>query len=211
MSDNNTPLEGLDDEIARMGQIVRSVATENVVFEQPPADLWQRIENAVAERDELEVPTPSRGALGPRGRLIPRLIATAAAFTLLGAGVAGLVRRGQDDEQVVREVALSNNGLDPRGVHSAGSAKLVRLDGGAYAINLDLRGLPKPAAGYFELWAIDTQVKGMVSLGPLHGGGIYRLPTGINPRSFPIVDISIEPADGIPTHSGTSVLRGRLL
>ena len=57
---------------------------------------------------------------------------------------------------------------------------------------------------------INPDVTQLVSLGPLRSDGFYELPAGIDPVSFPIVDVSVEPIDGVPTHSGNSVLRGQL-
>ena len=64
--------------------------------------------------------------------------------------------------------------------------------------------------GFAEVWLIDTEVEQLVSLGPLRSDGRYDLPSGLEPEAFPIVDVSREPLDGDPTHSGDSVLRGQL-
>ena len=66
------------------------------------------------------------------------------------------------------------------------------------------------ADGYLEVWMIDPSVTELVSLGPLRADGVYAIPAGVDPARFPIVDVSIEPVDGDPTHSGDSVLRGQL-
>ena len=63
---------------------------------------------------------------------------------------------------------------------------------------------------FVEVWVIDTEVSQLVSLGPIRADGTYDLPAGIDPSAFPIVDVSIEPLDGDPRHSGNSVLRGQL-
>ena len=36
------------------------------------------------------------------------------------------------------------------------------------------------------------------------------VPAGVNLTDYPVVDVSLEPLDGNPAHSGTSVLRGTL-
>ena len=118
--------------------------------------------------------------------------------------------RGGDDIRTIDEVALSNAGLDQSGASSSGSARLVVLDDGSRAIDLDVSDLPQVDDGFFELWLIDKQVNGMVSLGPVRGSGRYLIPPGVGTDVFPIVDLSIEPVDGVPTHSGKSVLRGVL-
>ncbi len=50
----------------------------------------------------------------------------------------------------------------------------------------------------------------MQSLGPIDGSGRVALPDGLDPALYATVDISVEPLDGVPTHSGQSVLRGTL-
>jgi Anti-sigma-K factor rskA len=60
------------------------------------------------------------------------------------------------------------------------------------------------------VWLIDPNVEGMVSLGPARSDGTYAVPPDIDVAAFPIVDVSVEPPDGVPTHSGVSVLRGTL-
>ncbi|HEX5366505.1 MAG TPA: anti-sigma factor [Acidimicrobiales bacterium] len=60
------------------------------------------------------------------------------------------------------------------------------------------------------MWLIDEDVRGMVSLGPSRPDGRYAVPSGVDAGRFPVVDVSLEPPDGDPTHSGTSVLRGTL-
>ena len=47
----------------------------------------------------------------------------------------------------------------------------------------------------------------MVSLGPLDRARGHGVPAGLDPASFSIVDVSLEPFDGDPTHSGDSLLR----
>jgi hypothetical protein len=60
------------------------------------------------------------------------------------------------------------------------------------------------------VWLIDPTVSKMVSLGPLRDDGVYDVPAGVDPFAFPIVDVSAEPVDGNPAHSGDSLLRGQL-
>ena len=51
----------------------------------------------------------------------------------------------------------------------------------------------------------------MVPLGVLRPGEqTLELPSGLDLGEFPIVDVSVEPLDGDPTHSGVSVARGVL-
>lgn len=50
----------------------------------------------------------------------------------------------------------------------------------------------------------------MISLGPVREDGIHDVPADIDVDQFPIVDVSVEPGDGNPVHSGNSILRGTL-
>lgn len=202
MSDSSESEDPIEEEIAAFGLLARSSASENLTLDQPPEDLWDRIQGAAF------APGPKRSRF--KSNVALSVIGIAAAMILvIGGGFILLRQKG--NENIIREVALSNEGLDPSGAESLGKAKLVEFEGGRYGIKLDLSSLPEPENGYLELWTIDPQVKTMVSLGPLEGEGIYRLPRGVNPESFPIIDISIEPLDGVPTHSGISILRGRLV
>ena len=63
-----------------------------------------------------------------------------------------------------------------------------------------------------QVWLIDKQVKGMSPMGFLNNGrGEFNIPDSFDLSQFPIVDVSVEPAnDPDPTHSGNSVVRGTL-
>jgi anti-sigma-K factor RskA len=140
-----------------------------------------------------------------------------AAAILAVSGLTSVVvsrSRNGDNGTTVAQVALANAGgnpaLDPLGANSTGVAKLVSLPDGEYALDVDVSRLPAPGSGFFELWMIDTAVHDMVSLGPITQSRRILLPSSVDPSRFPVVDISIEPNDGKPTHSGKSILRGVL-
>jgi anti-sigma-K factor RskA len=134
----------------------------------------------------------------------------AAVLAVVVAGVVLLVDRGDDTTTVAQVALVYDEGFDPRGAASHGEASLVRLDDGRYALDVDVSDLPATDGDFLELWVIDENVEGMVSLGPLDGDGRFVLPATVDPDQFPVVDISIEPVDGVPTHSGASILRGVL-
>jgi anti-sigma-K factor RskA len=195
--------EGYDD-LVRLG---RALTPEDRRQFAPPADLWAKIADEVIA-DDQSATVMQIGDRRPRRRRIM------AGVALVGAAACALVAfaiaRAGDDVRTIDEVALSNAGLDPSGASSTGRARLVVLDDGSRAIDLDVSDLPKIDGEFFELWLIDRQVKGMVSMGPVRGSGRYIIPAGVATDAFPIVDVSIEPVDGVPTHSGVSVLRGVL-
>jgi anti-sigma-K factor RskA len=65
--------------------------------------------------------------------------------------------------------------------------------------------------GLREVWLLRADASGLVSLGLLDGAtGRFSIPAGIDLAEFPVVDVSAEPADGNPGHSGDSIVRGTL-
>jgi anti-sigma-K factor RskA len=76
------------------------------------------------------------------------------------------------------------------------SVKLTQLEGGG-------------GTGFHEVWLADAQAQRMVALGVLEGtSGTFAVPDGVSLQAYPLVDISLEPYDGDPAHSATSVARG---
>ncbi len=70
--------------------------------------------------------------------------------------------------------------------------------------------------GFLEAWLIDPVTGSMVSLGPVDTGSgraatvELTVPSGLDVGTYALVDVSAEPLDGDPTHSGDSLLRGTL-
>ena len=70
------------------------------------------------------------------------------------------------------------------------------------------------AAAYLEAWLIDEDATRLYPLGILtrepdgtHFRGTFRLPPNLSLTAFNTLDVSAEPFDGDPGHSGKSVLR----
>ena len=67
-----------------------------------------------------------------------------------------------------------------------------------------------PSEEPVELWLIKPDLSDMVSLGLVQADGTFAVPDGFDVSEYSVVDLSIEPNDGDPTHSGRSILRGQL-
>lgn len=152
-------------------------------------------------------------AAGPgRGRWSrpTRFAAAAAVAAVLATGGAILASQRDDAGQLVAQAEITNEGL-PVVFAESGSAQ-VRRDGSDLYLSLKLPDLPstRETDAFYEVWMIDTDVAGMVSLGVVPRDGRVDLPDDMDPSAFPVVDISVEPLDGDPTHSGQSILRGLL-
>ncbi len=71
----------------------------------------------------------------------------------------------------------------------------------------------KPTGGgqFYELWLLGAD-KRLVGLGSFRvdeqGRATLKLPLPVDPKAFTYFDLSLEPSDGNPGHSGVSVLRG---
>ena len=88
-----------------------------------------------------------------------------------------------------------------------GQADLVASPTGPQ-VRVDAADLPGVNTTAYEVWLFGGEGK-MVSLGTLRdGSGSFTVPPGINPQEYRVVDISDEPPDGNPAHSGVSLVRG---
>jgi hypothetical protein len=178
----------------------------------PPAHLWAAVAAATGVPVAVDEPAPAPVAevrpLRPRR---PRLLLAAAAAAVLGAGIgAGAValgdRNGGDDD-----VALAAAQLDPLGGNDAsGAAEVVERPDGSRMLRVELDA-GAPEDGYYEVWLLDEAVERLVSVGVLQAGTEeLPLPSDIDLGEYPLVDVSIEPLDGDPAHSGVSIVRGQL-
>jgi hypothetical protein len=213
-----------DAERAELRALARRVQPVSVAWETPPAHLWDNIAAAadVAARpggepaagprerdflralDDARPPTARPSAAGARRRGW-RVWGVAAAAAVVLVAVGAVIGSGSSDDSTV----IATAALEPLGDTGEGSAELVERDG-LLQLQLSTSGIDA-GDGFLEVWVINTDVTQLVSLGPLRNDGIYDLPPGLDPASFPIVDVSAEPIDGVPTHSGDSVLRGQLM
>ncbi|MGY1605068.1 anti-sigma factor [Geodermatophilus sp. SYSU D00815] len=183
----------------------------------PPPSVWEAIaeRTGVTARPRPEVvasplipaPEPPPAPVVPlaRPRRTGLLVAAAAAVVVAAAGTTAVVLASRDDATVVAAAALDPLDDAP----ASGTAEVVVRDGERLLeVRLDAAA---PDDGYYEVWLIDERVEGMYSLGVVREGTTdLPLPEGIDLTEYPIVDVSVEPLDGDPRHSGDSVARGVL-
>lgn len=140
-------------------------------------------------------------------------MALGATVLLVGLGVLGGTRLGGDDSgdgpaPAGDVVALDRFGDGPDG--ASARATVASIDG-TPEVRIAASGLKPSAPGdRYEVWMI-RDPKHMVSLGTFtvgpDGRAVVTLPVTADPKRYPIMDVSIEAADGNPGHSGKSVLR----
>jgi len=136
-----------------------------------------------------------------RRRLLLASIAAACAF------VAGFVLLRGDDTTVTF-VAETTNSTMPEAFDGTATATLT--SGDRWTLSIDLsESLPEGEP--VEIWAIKPDLSDMVSLGIIEPGtSEFDWPAGFPPTEYSLIDLSIEPDDGNPAHSGRSILRGEL-
>ncbi len=184
---------------------------------EPPKRVWDYIEAetslaAGAPRDMGGDPPAGAAPVDELARrrrgVNPWLVGVAAATAgvVLGAvGMSALRPGGAPETTLVAQAGLADLATETE----AGEARVERRADGTEVLVVDTSYTE--ADGALEVWLIDTEVQGMVSLGFLTADhGEFEIPAGYDVSAFPIVDISVEPADGDPTHSGNSITRGIL-
>ncbi|MCF6746638.1 anti-sigma factor [Blastococcus sp. KM273128] len=138
-------------------------------------------------------------------RTVVLMAAAAITGAVAGAGAVALLQ-GEDSLEPLTTVALEPLDGEP----ASGRAEVVVRPDGSRALEVDLDA-PAVEDAYYEIWLIEPGVVDMVPLGVVRPGTqTFELPTGLDLAAYPIVDVSVEPLDGDPTHSGVSVARGQI-
>jgi hypothetical protein len=168
--------------------------------------------------EPIPLPVGDRTQERPSRRGVPAWVAGLAAAIALVAGL-GLGRLTVGDP----ETPEATDPPGPTGTVVA-AADLTALDsdaprGEASAVRSDDTVTLRVSArelgdedGFHEVWLINVDGTRMVALGVLAPGdvGEFDVPQGLIDEGYRIVDISVEPDDGDPTHSGVSLARGEL-
>jgi len=82
---------------------------------------------------------------------------------------------------------------------------------GRRLLRVDTESLPQVQDGYLQVWLLEDDADGMVTVGALsRSGEEFELPEGLSTDTFTTVDVSVEHYDGNPAHSGESLWRGAI-
>lgn len=218
----------------RIEALLGSFDDDDVASFDPPADLWDGIAGRldddrpggagasrlviVGEPTGTTAPgtaAPSDLASARRRRAGARrwgvpLSAAAAVAVLAGVAATTLGSRGADPVELAAAPLGAVNGSG-----AAAEAELVREGDGRLHIVLDRASMPAAPTGFFyEIWLVDAAVTDPRSLsdGAMGERRDFTVPEGVDPARYPVIDVSLEPDDGNPSHAGTdhSVARGVL-
>lgn len=196
----------------------------------PPARVWQSVRAELGLSADLEppisaaraselvatqvspAPVASLDAARARRSGIRRLIVPVAASAAAAALVAGGVlwwgaAAPRDAGQLIASAQLD---ALPAWPAAAGQATVAERADGERVVQVSLDA--EVGEGVVrEVWLLTEDVEGLISLGLLTGStGEFIVPASVDLSEFSVVDISAEPLDGDPTHSGDSIVRGAL-
>lgn len=217
------------DEVASTTSVLRSfdrLGGQAPVLERPHPRVWEAITAELAsgvdggggedDGDHGEVASASHRP-GHRADVVPirsrrRLVVGALAGFAVGvaATVAVVALVDGPDPAPAEPVPVATGQLRPLDGQSArGSARLY--DGaGVRRLHIDLSDVGD-GDGFVEAWLFKPGTTQMVSLGVLdQGSQSFAIPAGLDLAAYRAVDISLEPFDGDPAHSATSLARGKL-
>jgi anti-sigma factor RsiW len=151
-------------------------------------------------------PVPGSPGAVPRDRWRRRrwLLGAAAVVLALVLGIGGLTLgrgHGAGRGQTVTLAAPAAGGASARAS--------MRGAGDDQVMTMTASNLPRPPAGaHYEVWLVGEAGEAF-SVGVLaaDGEGVWSLPAEVAAR-YRAIDVTLEPADGDPSRSGRSVLRG---
>lgn len=223
--------QALVDELRGLAAELRDAAP--LELDVPPDHVWTAIQAATgpaAEPTTLPDSTRERPSdqppLGEPAGQQPQTVAAAEPAQkprrfgrrwLLG-GIAAGVAIGVVGATVLQNVVepkplvVAQASLDTLDTRQPGGRATVTNTSSVLELNLQVQPLTA-APGYLEVWLINTDLKRMVSVGVLPNGASqqqFPITASLLVQGYTIVDISREPFDDRPQHSGDSLLRGAL-
>ncbi|GGT10487.1 anti-sigma factor [Streptomyces chromofuscus] len=201
--------------LRRVVSAARAPMGQDEDLDEPPAGLWDAVagELGLASRSFGATRAPGPLPRAPKPTRSRRLtVVLAACAALLGAAAGGGITwwAAQEGSSNGSSSAPSAAGerLDSLRPGSAGYARLT--DGGGHrTLDVTVTGLPR-TSGYFEVWLMDRTHSKLVSLGVLGPDGHAALPVpeNVDLGEYSLVDVSVQPYNGDPEHSGDSLVRG---
>lgn len=186
-----------------------ALAADPLTASPEPSVLPSLRPEPAAEAAHAAEAAPGRATMRARRslRTLWVLAASAALVVALGTGV-WVVRTLSTPAAVVASAELD---AFPDHPQSAGEAEVADEGDGVRTLTVTLEGDEQKAGDYREVWLIRNDGEALISLGVLEdASGSFLVPEGVDLGQYNLVDISFEPLDGDPGHSGDSIVRGEL-
>jgi Anti-sigma-K factor rskA len=197
----------LDPQQAAELELLADVLGDSSTWAEPRAGLEDAVVRAVADAEPTttrsRTPTARSEARRRRRRVLASVLAAAAVIATVVATV--LVTRGGTSPGY--EAQLRGTVSAPR---AQASADITRDDAG-FRITLDANDLPAPRAGeYYQAW-LKNAAGALVPIGTFSSSdGRVTLWSGLSPKDFPTLTVTIEATDNDQTSSGRQVLVGEV-
>lgn len=207
-SDDRRPSE--DPELRRLQQLARRGREELQQLDAERADtLWAGVRAAAFDTTDEQVGPGAHGAVperpGSSVRWLPLAVAAAIAL-VVGVGVGATLTTSGDQ---ATPATLATIELDALAAEVTPRTAVLREGEAGRTIELQLAGLPS-TDGFHEVWLLDPDTGALVSLGPVRADAVYAVPDTVDLADLSVLDVSEEPQDGDPAHSGDSLLRGEV-
>ena len=192
------------DQLAFMAELLADPST----WAEPDASLEDAVVLAVAAADQASSPsvppatTRSPGAAGtPLRRMSLAAVAVAATLAIILGVVVATRSSPSADYAANLEATRSAPGAQA-------SAAITRTKAG-FRVALDAHGLPAlPDGEYYQAW-LKNAAGTLVPIGTFSSSdGRVTLWSGVSPKKFPTMTVTIEKADNIQASSGVRVLAG---
>jgi len=192
-------------EVASLRHAVDLARVDSAVDSVPPPRVW----HAITAELNGELTTPPHA---PRTRWHRWLVPAVAAATGLAAGLMIAAGAPAPSPAPVPLAQVTLVPLTTTAPPPSGTASVTESDG-VREIIVDVTE-PAPTGTYLQAWLIDPDTTRLYSLGALtrepdgtHFRATFRLPQSLSLTVFNTLDVSAEPFDGDPGHSGKSLLR----
>lgn len=207
------------DSLRRVAALARGNSSLSIPLESPSPAVWERITeelslpSAVAAEREVELRTvaamrPASSRLRRRAWVAALALAASLALLIGVGGAVTLLRPIVHPAPTV--VATAQLKPFPKWAGASGEAVVEKSATGQRELVVKLAA-PATEPGFREVWVMSSSLTKLVSIGVLSDGeGRFAVPADLNLADFPVVDISEEPLDGNPAHSGNSIVRGKL-
>ena len=195
----NEHLGALDDGEAADLPLLADLLADPSTWSEPRAGFDDEVVHAVAEAAPALPKTPARS----RRRLVTSLIGVAAAIVLISGAV--LVARQSTSADF--RAQLTASGVAPT---ARGSAAISKTSAG-FRIVLDARGLPELGnAEYYQAW-LKNPAGTLVPIGTFSSSDSrVTMWSGVSPKQFRTITVTIESADNNQSSSGRRVLTGEV-
>jgi len=187
--------------------LLADVLGDSSTWAEPGAGLEDAVVRAVADAEPTtttpQAPTTRREPTRRRRRVLASALVAAAVIATLVATV--LVTRGGTGPDYEAQLAAT---ASAPGAHA--SADITRNEAG-FRITLDATGLPALRAGeYYQAW-LKNAAGTLVPIGTLSSSdGRVTFWSGVSPKDFPTLTVTIEAPDNDQTSSGRRVLVGEV-